>query len=251
MTGRVRELATSPISDLLTGAFKPDDTGVICAGPDDVLEYRPFSGGLTEKLLDLSKFGINIPGFDIWDLSPDGQTLLILAGIDLAHPQYGVVRQLDLNAKSVNIFLNDPDLFTWQAHFSSDGRWVTFNATGKSPTSSSSQIYVARFRKGPVPRSEWIPVTRGEWDDKPRFSPDGKRIAFVSGRASAGRRIYSQAITPDMRPMGNPVPLYASPNGRRIITDDDISVGQGLVVFSQSDLTGNIYLWEQAHAGGK
>jgi len=251
VTGRVRELTTSPISDLLTGAFRPDDTGVICARPDDVLEYIPFSGGLMEKLLDLSKLGVDTPDFHIWDLSPDGRMLLIFAGIDLAHPQYGVVRQLDLKTKSLNIFLDDPELFAWQAHFSPDGRWVIFNATGKSPTSSSSQIYVARFRKGPVSRSEWIPVTHGEWDDKPRFSPDGKRILFVSGRAPADRRIYVQALTPDMRPTGNPVFLYASPNGRRIITDDDISVGRGLVVFSQSDLTGNIYLWEQAKSGNR
>jgi len=182
-------------------------------------------------------------------VSPDGQNLLVLAAIDLAHPQYGKVRQLDLNSKSVNILLDDPDLFTWQAHFSPDGRWVIFNATGKAPTSLSSQIYVTRFRKGPVPRSEWIPVTHGQWDDKPRFSPDGTRIVFVSGRAPANRSIYTQALTPDMRPTGNPVSLYASPNGRRIIKDDDISVGRGLVVFSQSDLTGNIYLWEQSHDG--
>ena len=38
------------------------------------------------------------------------------------------------------------------------------------------------FRKARVPRSEWIPITHGEWDDKPRFSSDDKLIFFMSGR---------------------------------------------------------------------
>ena len=45
-----------------------------------------------------------------------------------------------------------------------------------------SRIYIASFRKARVPRSEWIQVTDGRTDDKPRFSNDGKLMFFTSDR---------------------------------------------------------------------
>jgi tricorn protease-like protein len=70
----------------------------------------------------------------------------------------------------------------YQAHFSPDGRWIVFEAA--SPSSFVSTIYVVSARGGPK-----IPVMAGDhWDDKPRWSPDGKIIYFVSNRS---RGVYN------------------------------------------------------------
>ena len=56
-----------------------------------------------------------------------------------------------------------------------------------------------------------------------------------------------------MRPDGNPVALY--PPGQSqpsaAIAFDEISVGPRMIVFTQADVTGNIWLLEPAKAGPK
>jgi len=42
-----------------------------------------------------------------------------------------------------------------------------------------SAVYVTRAAGGP-----WVRLSQGKnWDDKPRWSPDGKTIYFISGRS--------------------------------------------------------------------
>ena len=44
-----------------------------------------------------------------------------------------------------------------------------------------SRLYVTPASGGP-----WTQITDGKhWDDKPRWSPDGKTIYFVSGRGAS------------------------------------------------------------------
>jgi Tol biopolymer transport system component len=65
----------------------------------------------------------------------------------------------------------------FQPHFSPDGRWIVFEACANSP-SPESTLYVAPTSGGP-----WTPITDSkQWDDKPRWSPDGRKIYFVSRR---------------------------------------------------------------------
>jgi hypothetical protein len=95
-----------------------------------------------------------------------------------------------------------------------------------------------------VPRSDWIPVTQGDWDDKPRFSSDDKLIFFVSGPNGTPHRFWAQRLNSDMRPDGKPVAVYSPTHGRRVMTetDNEISVGPHLIVFGQTESTGNIWL---------
>jgi serine/threonine protein kinase/Tol biopolymer transport system component len=235
-TGRETELSTDR-SNYRGSVFKADGTGIMCVhGDGGFLEYIPLSGGPPKKIWDR----LALP----WDWSPDGKTLLFLTGGVNGKPRWGVVRQLDLDSLLAAAFLDDPDFDTWCANFSHDGRWVTFNATPRDL--KSSRIYVVPFRKTPLLRSEWIPITHGDWDDKPRFSSDDKSIFFVSGSRDGSRRFWAQKVTADMRPNGNLAALYSSGDSQRVITDDGISVGPRLIVFTQADLTGNIYVLEPA-----
>jgi hypothetical protein len=133
----------------------------------------------------------------------------------------------------------------WQGRFSHDGRWVTFNGE----KDGRSRIYVVPFRKALVPRSEWIPVTDSQWDDKPRFSHNDKLIFFMSTR-DGFRCIWAQRLGPDMHPAGSPFAVYHSHQRRRTlgqsIADFQMDVGPNMIVFNQVERTGQIWLLEPA-----
>lgn len=77
----------------------------------------------------------------------------------------------------LRVITSHPDYNLWQMNFSPDQRWVSFNALNTTgPTVST--IYVV-----PASGGDWIRITEGSyWDDKPRWSPDGRTIYFVSNR---------------------------------------------------------------------
>jgi serine/threonine protein kinase/Tol biopolymer transport system component len=244
-TGREKELSADGRS-YANPVFNPDGTGIMCMlFPDprvafrnrDSLYYLPLSGSLPKKIWDKSAWSVP------WDWAPDGKTLLFYTRDDFSKPLRGAIQQLDLDSLSATRFLDDPELNLWQAHFSHDGRWVTFNST--TTDGKSSRVYVVPFRKALLPRNEWIPITHGDWDDKPRFSDDDKLIFFRSGR-SAPFSLRAQKLRSDMRPDGNPVAVYPPGENLLITADDDISVGPHLIVFTQSESTGNIWLLESA-----
>jgi Tol biopolymer transport system component len=242
-TGREKELAADGGRYEYSPVFDPVGNGLMCA-KDGFVTYVPLSGGLTKRIWNKSAWSAP------WDWSPDGKTLLFYARADLRTPFKGVVQQLDLDSLSATPFLDDPEFESWQAHFSHDGSWVTFNATANDGT---SRIYVVPFRKAPVPRSEWIPITHGEWDDKPRFSSDDKLIFFMTGRDGRPHRLWAQKLRSDMRPDGDPVALY--PPGQSqpsaALASDDISVGPRMIAFTQDETTGSIWLLEPSKAGAK
>ena len=77
----------------------------------------------------------------------------------------------------VRVIASLADYHLWQGRFSPDGKWISFNAFN-SQDATASTIYVV-----PPSGGEWIRITEGQhWDDKPRWSPDGKTIYFVSNR---------------------------------------------------------------------
>src|SRR5207253_322014 len=66
--------------------------------------------------------------------------------------------------------ISDPKYDLWQPHFSPDGRWIVFEAVADSPTTAESALFVV-----PAAGGTWTRITNGkQWDDKPRWSPDGK-----------------------------------------------------------------------------
>jgi dipeptidyl aminopeptidase/acylaminoacyl peptidase len=71
-----------------------------------------------------------------------------------------------------------PDLNLWQPRSSPDDRWVAFVAIKRTDPQGAAAIHVV-----PSTGGEWIPITTGpDWNDKPRWAPDGKTIFFISNR---------------------------------------------------------------------
>jgi len=149
---------------------------------------------------------------------------------------------LDLASRRRTALLNDPEHLLWNARFSPDDRWVSFNATAPG----RSQIFVAPVRSGIVPESEWISVANGVWDDKPRWSPDGKMIYFVSERDHF-RCIWAQPLDARKHPVGPPIPIFHAHEARRSLANLgsgtlSISVARDKIVFNMSEQTGNVWM---------
>jgi hypothetical protein len=75
-------------------------------------------------------------------------------------------------------FLTSPVLSAslFQSQFSPDGQWMVFEATTDTPTGIDSFLFVTSTAGEPR-----IPVGQGKhWDDKPRWSSDGKTIYSLS-----------------------------------------------------------------------
>jgi Tol biopolymer transport system component len=236
-TGKEQEVPTGDATgSWLYSVLSPDNTRLVfqscCESASTSLYEGSVAGGFPKQIL---------PGlWRVWDWSPNGRTLFSNSG--------PAVDEVDMNSLSKTTFLQDPEDGVWNAHFSPDGRWVTFNVTNKG--NNTSHVYAVPFRKGLVPRSEWIPIANSGWDDKPHFSANGKLIVFSSDR-DGFRCVWAQPLGPDMHPTGDAFAVYHSHERRRSlrnldITTFDLAVGPDMVVFNQEERTGNIWVLEPA-----
>jgi Tol biopolymer transport system component len=117
----------------------------------------------------------------VHDWSPDGKTLLVSQGGDSQPFEVWLVPiasapHAEAAAKKI---LSSPTSSLFQPHFSPDGRWIAFQATTDTPLGIDTALYLTWAAGGP-----WIRFGHEkQWDDKPRWSADGKTIYFLSGRS--------------------------------------------------------------------
>jgi len=135
----------------------------------------------------------------VYDWSPDGKTILITKAVlggdprEIGNEPFGQFH--DVAAWQIPIaaapraelqerrIISDPRYGIYQEHFSPDGQWIVFEAVRmpRTPTEmQDSSLYVTRASGGP-----WIAIVDEKpWADKPRWSPDGRTIYFLSARGS-------------------------------------------------------------------
>lgn len=105
-----------------------------------------------------------------------------------------------------------------------------------------SRIFVAPFRSGGlIPESEWIPITDGVWDDKPRWSPDGNTY-FMSER-DRFRCIWAHRLDASKHPEGAAIPIFHAHEARRSLLNVQVgalemAVARDNIVFNMSERTG-------------
>jgi Tol biopolymer transport system component/DNA-binding winged helix-turn-helix (wHTH) protein len=138
--------------------------------------------------------------------------------------------------------ISDPKYDLYQPHFSPNGRWIVFEATGNSPTIAESALYVV-----PAAGGAWTRITDGKhWDDKPRWSPDGKTIYFVSGRVGVFN-VWGIHFDPAQgKPVGEPFRVSAfEGHGPMIplwIPLVELSLSENKLVLNMAEVSGGIWV---------
>jgi dipeptidyl aminopeptidase/acylaminoacyl peptidase len=113
-----------------------------------------------------------------YDWSADDQWVLASKWDKTFHPEVWeipVARTVHA-ANSARSIVSHPNYQLYQAHFSPDGQWFLFQAVDLQPASLESVIYVTPHAGG-----LWVRITENNhWSDKPRWSPDGRTIYYVT-----------------------------------------------------------------------
>lgn len=182
----------------------------------------------------------------VWDWSGDGKELLVSrAGPETHRAEVWVLPiaaapHADAAARRI---ISDPAYNVYQGHFSPDGRWIVFETTRNLDQAVESTLHVISAMGGP-----WLSITDGKyWDDKPRWSPDGKTIYFVSGRGGSFN-VWGIRFDPSKgKPVGEPfrVTTFVSPSltiPQQLIEGLGFSLSQNKLVLTMQDLSGSIWV---------
>jgi Tol biopolymer transport system component/DNA-binding winged helix-turn-helix (wHTH) protein len=174
----------------------------------------------------------------VWDWSRDGKWLLGELENDIWLIPFPLEPRAETEAQKV---VSNPAYKLYQPHLSPDDRWIVFEAVVNSPNPESA-LYVVPASGGP-----WTRITDGRhWDDKPRWSPDGGTIYFVSG-PDGFFNVWGIHFDPDEgKPIGQPfqVTKFDSPRLMipRCIPLVGLSLTQDKLVLTMAQESGSIWV---------
>jgi len=175
--------------------------------------------------------------------SPDGKKLLVSQETAGSHRTEVFLRSAlpssDAEARKI---ISDPAYDIWQPQFSPDGRWIVFEASSAAPKLRISKLYVMPAAGGP-----WTQITGGNpWEDKPRWSPDGKTIYFVSVRGGFFNVWGIHFDGAKGRPIGEPfrVTAFESPALMipKYIPHVELSLARNRFVLNLAQVSGGIWV---------
>jgi Tol biopolymer transport system component/DNA-binding winged helix-turn-helix (wHTH) protein len=243
---RVRDLDTGKEAAVSSGTIPQwhpqlsrDGTMVAyTSGKPGQLYAAPVSGGSPRMILG----GANKM---IWDWSLDNSRLLFGSTDDDDQ-----VHSLDLKSGREKLFLNKPGISLFQAKFSPDDQWIAVEGVqGADEGRWQSQILLVPVENGSAaPPDHWIAIDHhpNGWDDKPRWSPNGNLIYFISDRDGYlclwAQRLESRG----KKLVGSPFPVYHFHNARLSMANLDtgileIGVAKDKIIVGLGELTGNIW----------
>ena len=161
----------------------------------------------------------------------------------------GTVAVVDPQSLSSRVLLEAFPFTPYQLSFSPDERWIT--CVQVLPGGQTASVLIGPATgKWPVPESALLPIGDGTtWDDKPRFSPDGRLLYFTSER-DGYRCLWAQRLDPRTgEPEGAPFAVHHGHSSRRSmlnvgLTPLEVAVGPDQIVFVQGEVTGNIWMAE-------
>jgi len=175
---------------------------------------------------------------EAYDWSADGKWLSSAYANEIWLIPFPVAPDAKTAAKKVT---SNPAYKLYQPHLSPGNRWIVFEAVVNSPNPESA-LYVVPASGGP-----WTRITDGRhWDDKPRWSPDGRTIYFVSGPGGFFN-IWGIRFDPAAgKPVGQPFQLSKFDSPRlmilRTIPFVGLSFTQNKLVVTMAEESGSIWL---------
>ena len=151
-----------------------------------------------------------------WDWSADNKRLLI--GTRPA----ANIHTLNISSGRESLFLSKPGYSLFQAKFSPDNRAVVLVAC--APT-VGCRLFVAPLKSDGTPETDnWIAIDHpSRWDDKPRWSPDGNLIYFISDRDGQFCLWAQRLENRTKQPVGTPFALYHFHNSRLAMDNVGVS----------------------------
>jgi len=181
-----------------------------------------------------------------FDWSPDGESLLYsLQSRETQRMEVWLLPVVGANApqgSGAKKIISDSGFDLWQPHFSPDGRWIVFEATRNTNQKEESILYVVPTTGGP-----WTQISRGQnWDDKPRWAPDGKTIYFLSNSGGLFS-VWGIRFDPSKgKPIGEPfrVAGFEKPSLMipTAIPEVALSVTQDKLVVTVEERSGSIWV---------
>lgn len=145
------------------------------------------------------------------------------------------------SGERVRVIASDPKRNLFNQRFSPDQRWIAFLAHDLM-YSASSTVYVI-----PAGGGAWRAITDGSaFDDKPRWSPDGRILYYVSNRGGE-RNVWGRRFddTSGM-PIGEPFPVTAFRSPQFLITPRtvqmDIAVTTTQLLMPMSESRSDIWV---------
>jgi Tol biopolymer transport system component/DNA-binding winged helix-turn-helix (wHTH) protein len=158
---------------------KPDGTII-----ENAIYLLPTNGGDEQPLTSPTAAVKGAQAVSDW--SADGQWILAT----MPSPRSFQISLLPISGAphaetQARVLFSDPEYQLWNAFFSPDLRWIVFQGV-KIDQHGLSEVFVA-----PATGGEWIHITDGNtYDDKPRWSPDGKTIYFISTRGTGSVNLW-------------------------------------------------------------
>jgi Tol biopolymer transport system component/DNA-binding winged helix-turn-helix (wHTH) protein len=178
-----------------------------------------------------------------WDWSLDNQRLLFSYAYG-SKTDLERVYSIDPQSGKESLFLEKPGFALYQAKFSPDDLAVAVLAA----RDDDSRLFIVPVERGvPKPPDSWIPIDhQGHWDDKPRWSPDGNLLYFLSDRDDYFCLWAQRVLAPTKQPVGAPFPVYHFHNARLsaanlFLNIAEIGVAKDKIIFGLGELTGNIW----------
>ena len=203
-------------------------------GPDSGVYVSPNPGGAAaQRVSDGTGY--------VWDWAKDERHLLSIkkASEDPA------IWEIDTEKRVDRVFLKAADGgVLYQAKYSPDYRWLTMLHV----TEGQWKVQIVPLKDGlPVGEDRWVNVTSGAvWSDKPRWSPDGNVLYYLS-TADGHRCIWAQRLNAaDKRPVGDPISVFHSHElpfsiGRVALGFAEVDVSADRIWFTIAESSGNVW----------